>query len=684
MMGADVQPRLAAGCSVRPLVGGGLLVRNAGLGTQIALVAAERPAVEAMTGEHDLAALEAASEGLSWQVIALLLFRLWDKGLLADDEAVRLALFPHHDAADREFVRNRRWRFVRRLVTATVPLPGLDATLSKLGGSGRLMLTNAALGARALAAVLGLAAFVSGAVAWPADLFGLGQGGIGGILTAWLSVSVFLSLRGLARAAALAAVGSGVEGSHLHFQAGFVWFDVDAAEAEHFGADWRGRFRLTGLVVPAGAAGVCALLPLFGAPEALGTLAAVGYLVTFVNLCPFFNTDGAGLVELLADLPGQRQRVRQYITSNLVGGILAGRRRAGDGAFASIATLWFLWFFGAFKLLAEVVVPHLTQLQIAVFQTDALGVRAVGILFLGGVVLLLTLMGLALGVVTFGVARQLLRRPKPAPRSEPMTGPLSVRDQVRLLDAVGGLLPDSTADSTISDLADGATQERVPRGAWLYHAGEDDRRFYWVLEGEVELLSPRPEGGHQRVTAVRSGKNLGEEALRGRPHLHSARASRDSVVLALSSEAFEEALSADPEGARAVRQQLEHAATIGRTPALAALDPGARLELAARLTERSFEAGAEILREGAPSDCMYLVKSGTVRVTRSQEEVADLGPGETVGEAGLLFGRPRNATVVAAEDCRLIEVPGEALREALSRSFHIGLALETVAARRSG
>ena len=93
-----------------------------------------------------------------------------------------------------------------------------------------------------------------------------------------------------------------------------------------------------------------------------------------------------------------------------------------------------------------------------------------------------------------------------------------------------------------------------------------------------------------------------------------------------------------------------------------------------------------IVTQGEAAECMYLVESGGCRVVRDVDGVgvvlAELGPGETVGEGGVLFGRPRDATVFASGTTRLIEVPGPALREALSSSFHIGLALETVARRR--
>ncbi len=686
MRQATIRPKLAEGTNTRPLTGGGVLVRSPGLGTQFYATPHQSAALAALDGEHDLEQVEAAAGGLSYQAIALLLFRLWEKGLLADGESVRAALFPHHDAADREFVRNQRWRSVRRLLSWSLPLPALNAHLGGLGGAAPALLSGVGLALAALLAAGGLAALLSGVVPWPADLFGLEGGGVGGILRAYVAAAAFLSLRGLVRAAILAGLGSGVDGARVAVRLGVLHLDVDDAEAEHFGAPQRAAFRLASLLLPAGVAGALLLVPLAGGPPASATLGAIGFLVVFGELCPYFATDGAALLELLASLPGQQDRVRAYITGNLVGGLGRGRQREGDRSFAVVATLWFVWFFAAFHIVLSLVLEHVLDLLVLVLQTESFFVRMVGGLFLADVVVLLLLMMGTLVAVSLGVVLQVVRRFLPRAQPEPVVEPLSTFEQVRLLDAVSRLLPPGMADSTMDALSESAVQERYAPGGWLYHAGGGDRRFYWVLEGRVDLLSPRPEGGHARVTTVRAGENFGDEALRDQPHLHSARAWGDAVVLALDASLFQEAVRADRQG-DVVLRQLERAAVLGRTPALAALDPGARIELAAKLLERDFAPGERVIQQGDAADSMFLVESGRCRVVRAEEggvetALATLGPGETVGEAGVLFGRPRNATVLAEEASRLIEVPGEALREALDRSFHIGLALETVAARR--
>ena len=48
-----------------------------------------------------------------------------------------------------------------------------------------------------------------------------------------------------------------------------------------------------------------------------------------------------------------------------------------------------------------------------------------------------------------------------------------------------------------------------------------------------------------------------------------------------------------------------------------------------------------------PADKAYILLSGTVSVRRDGTEIAQLGPGEIVGEAAIVGGKLRNATIVA-------------------------------------
>jgi CRP-like cAMP-binding protein len=51
--------------------------------------------------------------------------------------------------------------------------------------------------------------------------------------------------------------------------------------------------------------------------------------------------------------------------------------------------------------------------------------------------------------------------------------------------------------------------------------------------------------------------------------------------------------------------------------------------------------------------CAYYINSGFVRVVQWGQQVALLGPGSFFGEIALITDEPRNATIVAEEDCEL-------------------------------
>jgi CRP-like cAMP-binding protein len=71
-------------------------------------------------------------------------------------------------------------------------------------------------------------------------------------------------------------------------------------------------------------------------------------------------------------------------------------------------------------------------------------------------------------------------------------------------------------------------------------------------------------------------------------------------------------------------------------------------------------AGRKLTVEGLVGrDCMIVIE-GRARVTRECSAIAEIGPGEMIGEMALLDGRPRSATVEAMTPMRLLVLhPGE-------------------------
>lgn len=84
---------------------------------------------------------------------------------------------------------------------------------------------------------------------------------------------------------------------------------------------------------------------------------------------------------------------------------------------------------------------------------------------------------------------------------------------------------------------------------------------------------------------------------------------------------------------------------------------------------RTFAAGEVIFEEGDASDGLFIIERGSCAVKKLHRDrtvtVAMLSPGAVFGEVGLLNGRPRTATVIAASELEVHELPRAAF-EALT------------------
>jgi len=70
--------------------------------------------------------------------------------------------------------------------------------------------------------------------------------------------------------------------------------------------------------------------------------------------------------------------------------------------------------------------------------------------------------------------------------------------------------------------------------------------------------------------------------------------------------------------------------------------------------EVSVPEGKELVREGDYSYDVLAIEEGTARVERDGRPLADLGPGDVVGEMGVLERSQRNATVIATSPMLLV------------------------------
>jgi CRP-like cAMP-binding protein len=121
---------------------------------------------------------------------------------------------------------------------------------------------------------------------------------------------------------------------------------------------------------------------------------------------------------------------------------------------------------------------------------------------------------------------------------------------------------------------------------------------------------------------------------------------------------------------------------LSRVPLFSGCSKGQLGEIAAIADEIAAPPGAELIVEGSRGREFLVIADGTVRVTRRGRKLADLGPGSFVGEMALLTAEPRNATVTAATQARLLVISDRAFRRLLEESPPIAMrVLEAVAAR---
>ena len=71
--------------------------------------------------------------------------------------------------------------------------------------------------------------------------------------------------------------------------------------------------------------------------------------------------------------------------------------------------------------------------------------------------------------------------------------------------------------------------------------------------------------------------------------------------------------------------------------------------IAGIVRETTFPDGAVLVREGDPGDSLIVIRRGSATVDQGGTTVRRLGSGDFLGEIALIDGRPRTATVVAAE-----------------------------------
>ncbi len=185
----------------------------------------------------------------------------------------------------------------------------------------------------------------------------------------------------------------------------------------------------------------------------------------------------------------------------------------------------------------------------------------------------------------------------------------------------------------------------VPAGEPVYRNGEFSTTFYTLVEGEVQLQLEADGPWH----TISPGQFFGEMSLiSGRPRQGDAVVSRDSILIETPRRIMVKLMNSNEE----VRSGIDRVFVMRALQA--AFRPNLTLDeladIAGRVETCQFKAGETLFEAGEEGDCLHLIRSGTVMLTRGGANlvVAQNHSGELVGQMALMGAPRRRDTATAA------------------------------------
>ena len=236
--------------------------------------------------------------------------------------------------------------------------------------------------------------------------------------------------------------------------------------------------------------------------------------------------------------------------------------------------------------------------------------------------------------------------------------------------------PNALNAENFQELARKAVVETLPAGRTLFKVGDRDGKTVYLLSGEVELTAP------DGTTRLVKGATPDAKHPIGnfQPRQHTAKARTEVSFTRFDSDLLDilltwDQLSGIEVSDLTVEEDEGHAegdwmSRILQSRAFMSIPPANIQQMFMKLQEVPVKAGDVIIRQGEEGDYYFIISEGRCKVTRKapggQElPLAELIDGDAFGEEALLSDEPRNATVTAVTDSKLMRLSKQDFEELL-------------------
>ncbi|GMM31956.1 cAMP-dependent protein kinase regulatory subunit [Martiniozyma asiatica (nom. inval.)] len=203
-------------------------------------------------------------------------------------------------------------------------------------------------------------------------------------------------------------------------------------------------------------------------------------------------------------------------------------------------------------------------------------------------------------------------------------------------------------DESLKTIIFALEEKHVPKDTEIITQGEEGDFFYVVEKGSVDYVV-----NGQKVNTSNDGSSFGELALMyNSPRAATVIANTDCILWALDRMTFRRILLEGTSKKRAMYENF-----LREVPVLQSLSNYERSKLADALTRESYQKGQNVVTEGEAGENFYFIENGEADVIKDGEGVvATLTKGDYFGELALLYDSPRQATVKATGDLKVVSL----------------------------
>ncbi len=229
----------------------------------------------------------------------------------------------------------------------------------------------------------------------------------------------------------------------------------------------------------------------------------------------------------------------------------------------------------------------------------------------------------------------------------------------------------------VRDFLVGSNIHMKQKGEVAFERNEYTNSFWAIVDGAVGI-EVNPANPNEVVT-LKTGEFFGEMGLiSGRRRTATVRARQPSLLLEVPRSIMIRLRNTVPE----VRRAIDEVAIVRQIQTYLApkVSRDMLADVVATAEVANFKKGDILIEQGKEDDCVYLIRSGSVVVSRSdgaKETVLSYVPaGNYVGEMAMLKRQPRSATVKAAVALEAIRMKSDALRALMEHNPEIRTQLE--------